>query len=146
MVAELDNDTAPSRILDTLDQRLEDNSTVAKTAAETSVALDTQGPCNTANSCSTEERTRSISTVQDRSQDSACDCSQATERIRSRHRGGPNTRTTCRRVAGEARELYIPFGSAVTRAEPRATRPTRDHRHRRLEDDERCSRGRYNSI
>ena len=42
MVAELDNDTAPSRILDTLGQRLEDNSTVAKTAAATSVALDTQ--------------------------------------------------------------------------------------------------------
>ena len=42
MVAELDNDTAPSRILDTLGQRLEDNSTEAKTAAATSVALDTQ--------------------------------------------------------------------------------------------------------
>ena len=42
MVAELDNDTAPSRILDTLSQRLKGNSTVAKTAAATSVALDTQ--------------------------------------------------------------------------------------------------------
>ena len=42
MVAELDTDTAPSRILDTLGQRLEGNSTVAKAAAATSVALDTQ--------------------------------------------------------------------------------------------------------
>ena len=134
MVAELDYDTAPSRILDTLGQRQEGNSTAAK-AATTAVALE--GPCSTVNSCSTEERTRSISTVQDRSQDSTCDCSQATERIRCRHRGGLNTRTTCRRVAGQARELYIPF-------EPRATRPTGqgsvDHRHRRLEDDERRSR------
>ena len=114
MVAELDYDTAPSRILDTLGQRLEGNSTAAKAATATAVALDTKGPCSTGNSCSTEERTRSVSTVQDRSQGSACDCSQATELIRSRHRGGPNTRTTCRRVAGQARELYIPFGSAET--------------------------------
>ena len=42
MVAELDYDTAPSRILDTLGQRLEGNSTAAKAAAATSVALDTQ--------------------------------------------------------------------------------------------------------
>ena len=142
MVAELDYDTAPSRILDTLGQRLEGNSTAAKAATATAVALE--GPCSTGNSFSTEEPTRSISTVQDRSQDSACDCSQATERIRSRHRGGLNTRTTCRRVAGQARELYIPFGSAESRAEPRATRPTGqgsvDHRHHRLEDDERRSR------
>ena len=42
MVAELDNDTAPSRILDTLGQRLEDNSTAAKAATATAVALDTK--------------------------------------------------------------------------------------------------------
>ena len=42
MVAELDYDTAPSRILDTIGQRLEGNSTAAKAAAATSVALDTQ--------------------------------------------------------------------------------------------------------
>ena len=42
MVAEPDYDTAPSRILDTLGQRLEGNSTAAKAAAATSVALDTQ--------------------------------------------------------------------------------------------------------
>ena len=40
MVAELDNDTAPSRILDTIGQRLEGNSTVAKAATATAVALD----------------------------------------------------------------------------------------------------------
>ena len=42
MVAELDNDTAPSRILDTSGQRLEDNSTVAKAATATAVAVDTK--------------------------------------------------------------------------------------------------------
>ena len=124
MVAELDNDTAPSRILDTLGQRLEGNSAAAKAAAATAVALE--GPCSTGNSCSTEERTRSISTVQDRNQGSACDCSQATERFRSRHRSCTN-----------ARKTYASAG-------PRATRPTGqgsvDHRHRRLEDDERRSR------
>ena len=70
-----------------------------------------KGPCSTENSYSTEERTRPISTVQDRSQDSSglslVDCPQATERFRSRHRGGPNTRTTYRRIAGQAREPYI---------------------------------------
>ena len=42
MVAELDNDTAPSRILDTSGQRLEDYSTVAKAATAIAVALDTK--------------------------------------------------------------------------------------------------------
>ena len=41
MVAELDNDTAPSRI-DTSGQRLEDYSTVAKAATATAVAVDTK--------------------------------------------------------------------------------------------------------
>ena len=41
MVAELDYDTAPSRILDTLGQRLEGNSTAAKAATATAVALYT---------------------------------------------------------------------------------------------------------
>ena len=143
MVAELDNDTAPSRILDTSGQRLEDYSTVAKAATATAVAVDTKARAAQGTSCSTEVRIRPISTVQDRSQGSACDCSQATERIRSRHRGGPNTRTTCRRVAGHARESYIPFGSA----EPRATRSTgQGSVDRRLEDDGGSSRGRYSSI
>ena len=42
MVAELDNDTAPSWILDTSGQRLEDCSTVAKAATATAVAVDTK--------------------------------------------------------------------------------------------------------
>ena len=42
MVAELDCDTAPSRILDTIGQRLEGNSTAAKAATATAVALDTK--------------------------------------------------------------------------------------------------------
>ena len=42
MVAELGNDTAPSRILDTSGQRLEDYSTVAKAATATAVAVDTK--------------------------------------------------------------------------------------------------------
>ena len=42
MVAELDNDTAPSRILDTSGQRLEDYSTVAKAVMATAVAVDTK--------------------------------------------------------------------------------------------------------
>ena len=42
MVAELDNDTAPSRIFDTISQRLEGNSAVAKAATATAVALDTK--------------------------------------------------------------------------------------------------------
>ena len=42
MVAELDNDTAPSRILDTSGQRLEDCSAVAKAATATAVELDTK--------------------------------------------------------------------------------------------------------
>ena len=42
MVAELDNDTAPSRILDTSGQRLEDYSTVAKAATAIAVKLDTK--------------------------------------------------------------------------------------------------------
>ena len=55
MVAELDNDTAPSRILDTSGQRLEDFSEVAKAATVIAVALDTKGPCSTRKSCSIEE-------------------------------------------------------------------------------------------
>ena len=42
MVAELDTDTAPSRILDTSGQRLEDYSTVAKAATAIAVKLDTK--------------------------------------------------------------------------------------------------------
>ena len=42
MIAELDYDTAPSRILDTLGQRLEGNSTAAKAATATAVALYTR--------------------------------------------------------------------------------------------------------
>ena len=42
MVAELDNDTAPSRILDISGQRLEDYSTVAKAATAIAVKLDTK--------------------------------------------------------------------------------------------------------
>ena len=42
MVAELDNDTAPSRMLDTSGQRLEDYSKVAKAATAIAVALDTK--------------------------------------------------------------------------------------------------------
>ena len=114
MVAELDYDTAPSRILNTLGQRLEGNSTATKDATTTAVALDTKARAAQGTVVQSEERTRSISTVQDRSQGSACDCSQATERFRSRHRSCTNARKTCRRVAGQARELYIPFGSAET--------------------------------
>ena len=42
MVAEPSNDTVPSRILDTIGQLLEGNSTVAKAATATAVALDTK--------------------------------------------------------------------------------------------------------
>ena len=42
MVAEPSNDTVPSRIPDTATRRLEDNSTVAKAATATAVALDTK--------------------------------------------------------------------------------------------------------
>ena len=85
MVAELDYDTSPSRIGQLYS---------SQGCCGDFSGVGHKGPCSTGNSCSTEERTRSISTVQDRNQGSACDCSQATERIRSRHRGGPNTKTT----------------------------------------------------
>ena len=56
MAAELDNDTAPSRILDTSGQRLEDYSTVAKAATAIAVALDTKARAAQGTvSCSTEE-------------------------------------------------------------------------------------------
>ena len=55
MVAELDNDTAPSRILDTSGQRLEDYSTVAKAATGDCSGVGHKGPCSTRKSCSTEE-------------------------------------------------------------------------------------------
>ena len=92
MVAELDNDTAPSRILDTSGQRLEDYSgTVSQGCYGDCSEVGHKGSCSTRNSCSTEERTRPISTVQDQSQDSSrfslSDHIQATERIRNRHRG-----------------------------------------------------------
>ena len=97
-------------MLDTSGQRLEDYSKVAKAATAIAVALDT-GSCSTGNSCSTEERTRPISTVQDRSQDSSrfslSDYTQATERIRNRHRGGPNTRTTCHRLGSPVFRLAL---------------------------------------
>ena len=51
-------------------ERQEDYSAVAKDATTTAVALDTKATCSTENSYSTEERTRPISTVQDRIQDS----------------------------------------------------------------------------
>ena len=103
MVAELDNDTAPSRILDASGQRLEDYSKVAKAAMAIAVALDTKARAAQGTVVQLKKRTRPISTVQDRGQDSSrfplSDYIQATERIRNRHRGGPNTRTTRRRVA-----------------------------------------------
>ena len=51
-------------------ERQEDYSTVAKAATTTAVTVGHKGPCSTENSYSTEERSRPISTVQDRSQDS----------------------------------------------------------------------------
>ena len=49
---------------------------------------------------------------QDSSGFSLVDCPQATEQFRSRYRGGPNTRTTYRRVAGQTREPYSQYDPA----------------------------------
>ena len=116
MVAELDYDTAPSRILDTLGQRLEGNSTAAKAATATAVALDTKA------------RAAQGTVVQLKSELAQSQQSRTEAKIPMRfcmlalkppsEFGADtvvgNTRTTCRRVAGQARELYIPFGSAET--------------------------------
>ena len=122
MVAELDNDTAPSRILDTTD-RLEDCSTVAKAATATAVAVDTKA-CAAQGTAVLAQSQQFRTEAKDSSGFSLSDYTQATERIRSRHRGGPNTRTTYWRVAGQAREPCIPFG--VCRVKSRAKSNTFD--------------------
>ena len=66
MVAELDNDTAPSRMLDTSGQSLEDYSTVAKAATAIAVALDTK-----ARAAQGRVVQQFNELVQDRSQDSS---------------------------------------------------------------------------
>ena len=115
--AEMDNNTAPSRILDTSAQRLEDYSTVAKAATATAVAVDTKA-CTAKG---TFVQLKNSSNIKSRTEAKVLHAiAQATERTRSRHRGGPSTRTTCRRVPGHARESYVPFRSA----DPRATRST----------------------
>ena len=89
MVAELDKDTAPSRILDTNGQRLEDYSTVAKAATAIAVALDTK--------------------------------------------------------ARAAQGTVVQLKCELVRSQQSRT-DTVGHRHRRIEDDGRRSRGRYSSI
>ena len=69
-------------------ERQEDYSAVAKASTADYGGVRHKGSCSTGNSCSTEERTRPISTFQDRSQGSACDCSQVNERVRILRRGG----------------------------------------------------------
>ena len=87
MVAELDNDTAPSRILDTSGQHLEDYSTVAKAATAIAVALDTKA--RAAQGTVVQLKSELVRSQQSRSRF-------PTMRTRRRHPGGPNTRTTCR--------------------------------------------------
>ena len=120
-------------------ERQEDYSAVAKDATTTAVALDTKARAaqGTVVQLKSElaQSQQSRTEGQDSSGLSLVDCPQATERFRSRHRGGPNTRTTYRRVAGQAQ--YDP-------TEPKAAystgRGSVDHRHHRLGDDGENSR------
>ena len=128
-------------------ERQEDYSAVTKDATTTAVALDTKARAaqRTVVQLKSEVAQSQQSRTESRTQmDSLVDCPQATERSRSRHRGGPNTRTTLQVVARQAREPYIPFGSAESRSEPQAAYPTGrgsvDHRHHRLENDGENSR------
>ena len=146
MVAELDNDTAPSRILDASGQRLEDYSKVAKAAMAIAVALDTKARAaqgtvvqlkselNQSQQSRTEAKTRADSlSVITFKPPSEFGTDTVVGRIPGRLAG---------ESPGQAREHYIPFGSAC----PRATRSTgQGSVDRRLEDDGGSSRGRYSS-
>ena len=143
MVAELDYDTAPSRILDTIGQRLEGISTAAKAATATAVALDTQA------------RAAQGTVVQLKSELAQSQQSRTETKVLHAIALEPPSEfgadTVVGRIPGRlARESLDRLGNSTfrlglqRRAEPRATRSTGqgsvDHRHRRLEDDERRSR------
>ena len=110
-------------------KRQEDYSAVAKDATTTAVALDTKARAaqrtvvQLKNEVAQSQQSRTEAKTQ---MDSLVDC---------RHRGGPNTRTTIRIVAGQTQ--YDP-------TEPQASystgRGSVDHRHHRLGDDGENSR------
>ena len=131
MVAELDDDTAPSRILDTIGQRLEGNSTVAKAATATAVALDTKS--RVAQGIVPQLKSELAQYQQSRTEAKVLHAiAQDTERFRSRHRSCTKARKTC--------------GSPGSRATRSTGQGSVDPRHRRLEDDGGSFHGRYSSI
>ena len=92
-------------------ERQEDNSAVAKAATATAVALDT-------NARAAQETVVQLKSELAQPQQSRTEAKTQADSLSlialnspsdfgGRHRGGPNTRTTYRRVAGQAREPFI---------------------------------------
>ena len=154
MVAELDNDTAPSRILDTTD-RLEDYSTVAKAATAIAVALDTKARAAQGTVVQLKSELAQYQQSRTEVKTEADSLSVITLKPPSEFGADTVVGRIPGRLTGESLDrlgsLVFRLGSAESRAEPRATHSTGrrgpvGHRHRRLEDDGRRSRGRYSSI
>ena len=120
MVAELDYDTAPSRILDTSGQRLEDYSTVAKATTAIAVALDPKA--RAAQGKVVQLKSEFVQSQQSRTEAKTQADSLSVITLKPPSELGDDTvvhtnaRTTYRRVAGQAREPYIPFCPADSRA------------------------------
>ena len=150
MVAELDNDTASSRILDTSGQRLEDYSTVAKAATATAVAVDTKA--RAAQGTVVQLKIDLVQSQQSRTEAKTRADSLSVITLKPPSEFGTDTVVgrTPGRLAGESLDI---LGSLVIRlalqVQEQHVRPAQglvDHQHRRLEDDGGSSRGRYSSI
>ena len=123
-------------------ERQEDYSAVAKDATATAVALDTKARAAKRNSCSTEERTRPISTVQDRSQGLkwilSCWLPWSHRAISEPTPWWTETRTTYRRESLDRLSMTLQSQKAAYST----GRGSADHRHHRLGDDGENSRWR----
>ena len=130
MVAEPSNDTVPSRILDTIGQRLEGNSTAAKAATATAVALDTKA------------RVAQGTVVQLKSE--LVQYQQSRTEAKVLHAIALKTPSD---FGADTAAVQMPGRLMGLQVQEQNVRPDKDHhRHRRLEDDGGSSRGRYTSI
>ena len=133
MVAEPSNDTVPSRILDTIGQRLEGNSTAAKAATATAVALDTK--TRVAQGTVVQLKSELAQTRQCRTE------AKVLHAIALKTPSDFGADTAAVRMRGRLVGLQV---------QEQHVRPDKDQlttdRHRRLEDDGGSFHGRYSSI
>ena len=143
MVAEPSNDTVPSRIPDTATGRLEDNSTVAKAATATAVALDTKARAEPGkvvqlkSELAQYQQSRTNAKVLHAialKSPSEFGADTVVGRVRGRLAG-----ESLDRLGNLAHRLSLQSQEQNSRATRSTGQGSVDHRHRRLEDDERRS-------